>query len=94
MVRPCGAPPAPAPAEDGRGASHQRVERPAIPLIGNPSTPMIGLSSEGVPPWVVTEGEVRMEIEVIVEIPKLAKSDSRLPRLATQAKGRPLTDLR
>ena len=30
------------------------------------------------------------EHRVIVEIPKIAKSDSRLPRLATQAKGKPL----
>jgi 16S rRNA (guanine527-N7)-methyltransferase len=31
------------------------------------------------------------EHRVIVEIPKIAKSDSRLPRPATQAKGKPLT---
>ncbi|MEO6435141.1 MAG: hypothetical protein ABIP55_05205 [Tepidisphaeraceae bacterium] len=30
------------------------------------------------------------EHRVIVEIPKIIKSDSRLPRLATQAKGEPL----
>jgi hypothetical protein len=30
------------------------------------------------------------EHRVIVEIPKIARSDSRLPRPATQAKGKPL----